>query len=199
MKALFFIKDSISYRGRSPSYRDIKEHIGFSSPRSAYVLIDRLIAKGYLNKTPKGNLTLLKDINVNIQTERTVEIPLVGSAPCGLPLLAEENIEAMIPVSQRIARPGAGYFLLHAVGDSMDEAGINDGDLVLVRQQPVAEEGQRVVALIDDEATIKEFRRKNNKVVLTPRSSNPRHRPIILYQDFLIQGIVIDTLPNPLE
>jgi repressor LexA len=105
----------------------------------------------------------------------------------------------MVPVSQRIARPGAVYFLLHAVGDSMDEAGINDGDLVLVRQQPVADEGQKIVALIDDEATIKEFRRKKEKVVLAPRSSNPRHRPIILDQEFIIQGVVIDTLPNPLE
>lgn len=198
LKALYFIKDEIDYRGRSPSYRQIKEHIGFGSPRSAYVLVDRLIEKGFLNKTPKGSFTIAKAFG-DERSERTVPIPLVGSAPCGLPLLAEENIEVMIPVSQRIARPGARYFLLRAIGNSMDQAGIDNGDLVLVRQQPIANEGERIVALIDDEATIKEFHHKGTKVVLKPRSSNPQHQPIILDQEFMIQGVVIDTIPNPLE
>jgi repressor LexA len=103
----------------------------------------------------------------------------------------------MIPVSQRLARPGAIYFLLRAVGNSMDLAGIGDGDLVLVRQQPVANEGDRVVALIDDEATIKEFRRRGNTIILAPRSSDKSHKPIILERDFMIQGLVIETIPNP--
>ncbi len=116
--------------------------------------------------------------------------------PCGLPLLAEENTEALIPVSQRIAKPGAQYFLLRAAGDSMDKAGINDGDILVVRQQPVAEEGQKIVALIGDSATVKEFRRRGDKVVLMPRSSNPVHQPIVLEGDFMVQGVVIATLPD---
>ncbi len=123
----------------------------------------------------------------------------MGTVPCGLPLLAEENTEAWIPVSQRLAKPGAQYFLLHAVGDSMDQRGIHEGDLLLVRQQPVAENGDRIVALLGEEATVKEFRREGGKIVLMPRSSNPVHKPIILDSDFMIQGVVVDTLPNPLE
>ena len=131
------------------------------------------------------------------QKERTIEIPLVGTAPCGLPILAEENIEAMIPVSQKLARPGAQYFLLRAIGNSMDEAGIQDGDLMLVRQQPVANLGDKAVVIIGDEVTVKEFQPKGGKIILMPRSSDKRHQPIILEHDFIIQGVVVDTLPNP--
>ncbi len=102
----------------------------------------------------------------------------------------------MITVSQRLAKPGAHYFLLRATGDSMNQAGIEDGDILLVRQQLVAEDGQRVVALIGDEATVKELEKKRGKIVLRPRSANPKHKPMIMHEDFMIQGVVIDVLPN---
>ena len=146
-----------------------------------------------------GNLRLLKEVEHEPSGEHVVELPLVGAVPCGLPLLAEENIEAWIPVSQRLAKPGARYFLLHAVGDSMDQRGIHEGDLLLVRQQPIAETGDRVVALIGEEATVKEFRREKEKIILMPRSSNPVHKPMILDRDFMIQGVIVDTLPNPMK
>src|SRR5206468_2058202 len=104
---------------------------------------------------------------------RTVDVPLVGSVACGTPLLAVENFEAHVAVSKSLARPGSKYFLLRAKGDSMDRAGIEDGDLVLVRQQSHAENGDGVVALIDDDATIKAFHREKGVVVLRPRSNNP--------------------------
>lgn len=198
-KGLFFIRDSIVYRGKTPSLRVISEHLGFKSPRSASLLIDRLIKKGYLERTPMGNLRLLKDIDERAYAERVIKLPLVGIVPCGLPLLAEENIEAWIPVSQLIAKPGAQYFLLRAKGDSMDKSGIRDGDLLIVRQQPVAENGDRVVALIEDSATVKELQRNGDKVVLMPRSNNPVHQPIILSGNFMIQGVVVDTLTSPME
>jgi repressor LexA len=199
LKGLSFIRDKVIYHGKTPSLRTISVHMGFKSPRSASLLIGRLIKKGYLERTTKGNLRLLKEIDGGIQSEQVIDLPLVGYAPCGLPLLAEENTEAWIPVSKRIAKPGARYFLLRAVGDSMNQRNINDGDLMIVRQQPVAENGDRVIALINDSATVKEFQRKGDKVILMPRSSNPIHKPIILYSDFMIQGLVVDTLPNPLE
>jgi repressor LexA len=120
----------------------------------------------------------------------------VGSVACGIPILAEENIEAMIPVSKGLAKPGNRYFLLRAVGDSMNLAGIDDGDLVLVRQQPAAKNGDLVVALIDDAATIKEFYRAGDAVVLKPKSKNKRHQPIVLTEDFQVQGIVVKTIKN---
>lgn len=194
-----FIRNFVIYRGKTPSLRAIAEHLGFKSPRSSSLLINRLVKSGYLQRSLKGNLRLLKEVELKSNSAQIVELALVGAVPCGLPLLAEENVEAWIPVSTRIAKPGARYFLLRATGDSMDERGIYQGDLLLVRQQPVAESGDRIVALIGDEATVKEFRRKGGKILLVPRSSNPIHKPIILDSDFMIQGVVIDTLPNPLE
>jgi len=195
-KGLFFINDSIIYKGKNPSLRAIAEHLGFKSPRSVSILLENLEKKGYIKKTPGGNLIILKGLDGKNQTERTIEIPLVGAAPCGLPILAEENIEAMIPVSQKLARPGAQYFLLRAIGNSMDQVGIQDGDLMLVRQQPVANPGDRVVALIGDNATVKEFQPRGDKVVLMPRSSDKTIQPIILDSNFIIQGVVVDTIPN---
>jgi repressor LexA len=113
-----------------------------------------------------------------------------------MPLLAEENVEATIPVSKSLARPGGKYFLLRAVGDSMDLAGIEDSDLVLVRQQPTAENGEKVVALINEEATVKIFHREKDVVLLRPQSRNKAHKPFVLSDDFLIQGVVVATLPR---
>ncbi len=195
-KALFFIRDQILYRGKTPSLQLISDHLGFKSRRSASMLIDRLAEKGYIERTALGNLRLLKDIDGKAQANRVIELPLVGAVPCGLPLLAEENTEAYVQVSQRIAKPGAQYFLLRATGDSMNQAGINDGDILVVRQQPVADDGEKVVALLGDSATVKEFRRKGDNVVLVPRSSNPIHQPIVLDNDFMVQGVVVATLPD---
>jgi repressor LexA len=195
-KGLFFIRDTIRYRGRTPTLQAVSDHVGFKSRRSAMLLIERLIKKGYLSRTAAGGLRVLREPNISAHAERTIELPLVGTAPCGVPLLAEENVEAMIPVSQKIARPGANYFIIHASGTSMNQAGINDGDLVVVRQQPIAENGDRVVALIDDEVTIKVFLRRDDTIVLSPRSTDKKHRSIILDRDFMIQGVVIAAIPS---
>jgi repressor LexA len=109
--------------------------------------------------------------------------------------LAEENIEAMIPVSVKLAKPPNKYFILKAKGDSMNEREINDGDMVLVKQQNYAEDTDLVVALIDDEATIKELKINSENILLIPRSTNKKYQPIILTRDFMVQGIVISTIP----
>jgi repressor LexA len=196
-KALTLIRNRIVHTGTAPSIRELAAELGFSSARSAVVIIERLIASGYLKRRVSDRtLQLLKMPDDAKDRESTVEVALVGSAACGAPLLAIENVEAMVPVSIHLARPGQKYFLLRASGDSMNEAGIEDGALVLVRQQGTAEDGQLVVALIDDEATIKELRRSRDAVVLIPRSSNKRHKPIVLRRDFRVQGVVVATLPS---
>ncbi len=124
------------------------------------------------------------------KTGDTVEIPLVGSVSCGLPIFAQENIEAQIPVSTKLIRKSAKYFILRAFGDSMNKKGINSGDLLLVKQQQVAENKDLVLALVDDDATVKEFINNGDTVVLKPHSTNPKHQPIILTTDFRIQGII---------
>jgi SOS regulatory protein LexA len=142
----------------------------------------------------KGGVELIQAVFTDSDSEQTVEVPVVGRAACGIPMLAEENIEQMIPVSKRIATPPYKYYMLRAKGDSMNQAGINDNDLVLVRQQSTARHGDIVVALIDDEATIKEYNTTGSAVVLKPHSTNTIHKPIILMRDFMVQGVVVTTI-----
>jgi len=194
-EALRHIRSWVMRYGRVPSTRELMNEMEYKSPRSAMLLMEELEENGFLKKKPEGGYTLIKDIENDGMT-RTVSIPLVGTVTCGVPMLAEQNIEAMIPVSTALVHPGSKYFLLKAKGDSMDIAGIHDGDLLLVRQQPVAENGQYVVALIDDEATVKEFRRTNDVITLLPRSTNTRHQPIIVTHDIQIQGIVMTVIPK---
>jgi len=196
LRALREIRNGIAHRGRAPSIRELMTALGYRWPRSAAVIIDKLIRRGYLVRGLSGSLRLLKDIPDDAGQARTVSVPLVGTASCGGLLLAEENVEATIPVSVKLARPHHRYFLLRASGDSMDLAGIRNGDLVLVRQQNTAGTGDIVVATVDGEAAIKEFHPSSDVVVLRPRSSNPKHRDIILTSDFLVQGVVVTVVPS---
>jgi repressor LexA len=196
IEALRYLRNAIVHDGYSPSVRDLARALGYRSPRTAFLILCALIEKGWLKRRQDGQLQLRKPLPEANDYARTVEVPLVGMAACGAPVLAEENIEAYIPVSTKLAKPGSRYFLLRASGDSMDEAGIDDGDLLLVRQQNCAENGEKIVALIDDEATVKELHREKGVIVLKPRSSNKRHKPIMLSEDFIIQGVVTSVLPG---
>jgi repressor LexA len=195
-EALKYIRNQLMHHGRAPSVRDLMIALGYKSPRSASLIINDLIEKGFLKRRSNGTMQFVKDLEPDFSHARTVKVPLVGTVACGSPIFAEENIDGMIPVSVDIARPGSKYFFLRALGDSMNEAGINEGDLVLVRQQPVAEDGDIVVALIDDEATVKELRRTKDALILKPKSSNKKHQPIILTDNFQIQGVVVAAIPN---
>jgi len=196
-QALKIIRNALVHTGRAPSVRELMTKLEYRSPHSAMLTINRLIDLGILKRrSTDGRLQIAQDLETHEAHARTVDVPLVGSAPCGIPLLAEENIEVMIPVSTALAKPSHRYFLLRAIGDSMNQKGIQSGDLVLVRQQSDAENGQAVVALIDDEATIKELRKSSDAIVLKPRSSNPKYKPIVLHDDFKIQGVVVATVPD---
>ncbi len=197
LRAFRHIRNSFAHLGRGPSVRELATALGYRSPRSAAIILERLEKQGLLDRRADGKLQILRSPPDDVDHAQTVEVPLVGVAPCGSPLLAEENTDAMIPVSTRLARSPHRYFLLHAKGDSMTEAGIPDGNLVLVRQQSTARDGDVVVALIDDEATIKEYRRSGEAITLRPKSKNPKHKPIILTRDFLVQGVVVASLPDP--
>lgn len=195
-KAFGLIRSRIAHYGEKPSLREINEVTGGKSPRSASLVIDRLVKAGLLKKIGKELVLVGVPSNSSIST---VDIPLVGAVPCGAPMLAEQNIQTRIPVSTALAKKGSVHFLLRAIGDSMNRAGINSGDLLLVRQQPTAENGDRVVALINDEATVKEFQRAEGAVVLRPKSSNKKHKPIIVTDNCMIQGVVVAVLPADLH
>ena len=191
LEAIRKIRNSLMHVGRIPSMRELMSSLGYKSPRSASLLIAKLIKKGVLRRKEDGGLQFIKSLGDDTTRAQTIDVPLVGMVSCGVPILAEENVQAKIPVSIKLARPPFKYFLLKAKGDSMDQKGIDDGDLVLVRQQTTAKDGDTVVALIDDEATIKEFRIGGETFVLKPRSKNKQHQPIVLTKDFQIQGVVI--------
>ena len=194
LKAIREIRNSLMRVGRIPSMRELMSSLGYRSPRSASLIVDKLIKKGVLRRKDDGNLQFLKSLGDDTTRAQTVDVPLVGMVSCGAPMLAEENIQAQIPVSTKLAKPPHHYFLLKAKGDSMDQRGIDDGDLVLVRQQTTAKNNDIVVALIDDEATIKEFRIGGETFILRPRSKNKQHQPIVLTKDFQIQGVVVTTI-----
>ncbi|MBI3315222.1 MAG: repressor LexA [Candidatus Omnitrophica bacterium] len=194
-QALREIRSSIINCGRCPSLRDLMDALGYHSPRSAALVVNKLISKGILRRSRSGPLQLVRDLNDkgNVQT---VDVPLVGTASCGLPIFAEENIQAKFPVSLQLARPPHKYFLVRAKGDSMNEKGINHGDFVLVRRQPGAQHNDSVVALVDNEVTIKEYSASKDAVVLKPRSRNKKHKPIMVTRDFQVQGVVVATIPD---
>lgn len=194
--AIQHIRNWLTQQGRTPSVRELMTDLGYKSPRSVQDVLDKLIKKGIIKKHSKGDYQLIIDPDLGQSHAQTIQVPLLGNIAAGLPILAEENVEAHIPISTSIAKPGSKYFLLHVVGNSMNAAHINNDDLILVRQQPTAEEGDKVVALIDGEATVKEFHRGNGMIILKPRSTNPKHKPIILTDDFQIQGVVVKAIPK---
>ncbi len=203
LEAIREIRNSLMHVGRIPSMRKLMSSLGYRSPRSASLIVDKLIKKGILRRKEDGGLQFIKNPADDTSRAQTVDVPLIGIVACGMPILAEENVQAKIPVSTKLAKPPHRYFLLKAKGDSMDlprpgrgQKGIDDGDLVLVRRQTTAKDGDTVVALIDDEATIKEFRIGGETFVLKPRSKNKKHQPIILTKDFQIQGVVITSIPK---
>jgi len=148
----------------------------------------------------KEGFELYSSININdsgIQKKSTVKVPFyINLASCGSPNMSEAHVDDYIEVDIRLAKPGSNYYLVRADGDSMNLAGINGGDLVLVREQNHADVGQKVVACLDGNVTIKELQRRGDYVVLMPRSDNLEHKPIILSGNPLIQGVVVATIPN---
>jgi len=190
LEALRLIRNQIVHTGKPPSIREIMNQLGYSSPRAASYILEKLESKGFISRPGRGQIRLRKETPGTDSHAKTVNVPLVGSVPCGTPVFAEENIEGIFPVSTKIARSPYRYFLLRAIGDSMNQKGIQDGNLALVRQQSTANNGDTVVALIDGEVTIKEFHRTNNAIILKPKSTNKQHQPIILTEDFRILGVV---------
>lgn len=187
-EVLACITDLTQKMGMSPTLGEIRDYLGYKNTSSVQRHTDALKEKGYfvIDKHQSRSLKIKKFL------QKTHSIPLVGSVACGQPILASQNIEAYIPYE--VKGDPSNYFFLRAVGDSMNLADINDGDLVLVKRQPNANQGDEVVALIGDEATIKIFKREKDKVVLEPRSNNPIHKPLYIFEDLQIQGKVVDKI-----
>lgn len=151
------VKEFLS-SGEKITIRALQTALGYASPRSISVLLEQVMHKGWLYRDSHDQIQISPQIRSESVDVRMV--PLIGTIACGMPIFAEENIETEIPVSTRLISTAKKYFFLRAEGDSMNQKGIDDGDLVLIEQTSVAEDGQIVAALINDEATLKEFRQE---------------------------------------
>ncbi|KAA3656378.1 MAG: repressor LexA [Calditrichaeota bacterium] len=193
--AFRFIRNSLVHDGKSPSVRELMKKLGYNSPNAAAYIIESLIKLGLIERKEDKKLAIAQDLEPETPSnERTIPVPLLGVVPCGVPVISDENTEAIISVSEKLAKPPHKYFFLRANGNSMNAAGIEDGDLVLIKQQPTAKDGDHVVALVDGESTIKEFRRDKNVVLLNPMSTDESYKPIIVSSDLLIQGVVVTSI-----
>jgi repressor LexA len=194
-KVLEVIRDSVQRRGYPPSVREIGEAVGLKSPSSVAHQLGVLQRKGLLRKDPNRPRAVdvrsadeMADDNAGHPTPAYV--PVVGRIAAGGPILAEQAIEDFFPLPRDLVGEGT-LFLLRVVGDSMIEAAITDGDWVVVRQQPVAENGDIVAAMIDGEATVKTYKRKDGHLWLMPH--NPAYSPIP-GDDAVILGRVVTVL-----
>lgn len=181
---------------KSPTLDEIREYLHYRNTSSVQRHMYALIDKGYV----RNEKNKPRSFEVADHQHSFVQIPLVGRCPCGAPFLAQENIEAYIPYDRvKLKGDANDYFFLQAAGDSMNLAGIDDGDYVLVRKASIAEPGQRVVALLGDDATIKKFEIEGGHYVLRPKTSNRVHKPIYVFDQLLIQGIVEDVVRKGCE
>ena len=164
----------VSAKGYPPTVKDLSESFGISHA-SVHDRINQLVRKGYL-KREEGKargLSVAKPPQTNAVA--LVAVPIVGTVAAGHPIFAQENITGEVLVEASVVGSGK-CFALYARGDSMINAGINDGDLIIVRRQPIAEDGDIVIALLDDEATVKRLKIENELIELVPE--NPRLKPI---------------------
>ena len=174
-KMLDYIRECIKCDGYAPSVRDIQKSLNIKSTATVHSYLSRLEDKGYIKKQSGKSRTLTTSDELAGPAAR--QVPLIGRVTAGLPILAVENFDGYIDFTEGTNDPSA-LFALRVQGDSMIEAGILDGDIVIVRQQSVAENGDIVVALIDDSATVKRFYREDGHFRLQPE--NRTMKPIIV-------------------
>src|SRR5580658_7233133 len=194
---LDFIAAQLRERGYPPSVREIGEAVGLTSSSTVHTHLTTLQRQGYLRRDPTKPraIEVRYDMNSGVAIDRRParHVPLVGTVAAGVDVLAEENIEELLPLPEDFTGDGQ-LFMLRVRGDSMIDAGILDGDYVVVRQQPEAAKGDIVVAGIPgEEATVKTYSRKGTKIVLLP--SNPRLEPMSFDPaDVTIFGKVVTVL-----
>jgi len=195
LRALNEIRVFTSKNQYPPTLQELAAILGVSHS-SVQEQISQLIRKGYLRREPgkSRGIAIVREPESNVA--ELVAVPIVGKVVAGPPLLAEENVIGEILVDESLLRRGR-CFALEVEGDSMRDAGIKASDLLIVRQQPVADNGEIVVALLDGEATVKRLAVKSDQVELRPE--NPRYRPIPVSgeNDFRIIGKVVGIWRRP--
>ena len=195
-QVLDHISETVASRGYPPSVREIGDAIGLSSPSTVHSHLSTLVEQGYLKRDPsKPRAIVVVDQQPavsNPRHDRLRDIPVLGRIAAGVPILAAENIEEVLPLPTELVGEGP-VFLLEVRGDSMIGAGIFEGDLVAIHSQKDARDGEIVAALIDgEEATVKRLRRRDGKVIL--ESENPAYEPMVFTEGVELLGKVVSVL-----
>ncbi|MEN2464483.1 transcriptional repressor LexA [Ornithinibacillus sp. FSL M8-0202] len=189
---LEYIKEQVRLKGYPPSVREIAEAVGLASSSTVHGHLSRLESKGFIRRDPtKPRAIEILDLDEesNIPREEARYAPVIGKVTAGIPITAVENIEEFVPVPSSTAGPDENLFVLVIDGESMIEAGILDGDMVIVKQQSTAQNGDIVVAMTeDDEATVKRFFKEKDYIRLQPE--NATMEPLI-YKNVSILGKVV--------
>jgi repressor LexA len=194
---LDYILATVRDRGYPPSVREIGDAVGLSSPSTVHSHLSALTKAGYLRRDP-SKPRAIEVIDDGHDDEHSLlrapvrDVPLVGRIAAGSPILAEQDIEEIYPLPAELVGNDP-VFMLRVRGDSMIDAGIFDGDYVVVRRQPTARDGQMVAALVDgEEATVKRLQRLDGRVVL--KAENPDYPPMVFSEGVEILGVVVAVL-----
>ncbi|HVR32311.1 MAG TPA: transcriptional repressor LexA [Acidimicrobiia bacterium] len=199
-QVLDYIRDTVADRGYPPSVREIGDAIGLSSPSTVHSHLSTLVKLGYIRRDPTkpraievlGGSEPGRAAPSTRDDEHLRDVPLVGRIAAGSPILAAEHVENVMALPTELVGNGP-IFMLEVRGDSMIDAGIFDGDYVVVRRQDHAMDGEIIAALIDgEEATVKRLRRAGGKVMLI--SENPAYEPMIFERDVNVIGKVVTVL-----
>ncbi len=195
-EVLQFIQTTVSDRGYPPSVREIGDAIGLSSPSTVHSHLSTLVKQGFLRRDPSKpraiEVTSHADDEHALPVGRQRAVPLLGRIAAGSPLLAAEDIDEVMPLPESLVGTGP-VFMLQVKGDSMINAGILNGDFVVIRQQNDARDGEIIAALVDgEEATVKRLERKNGAVILHPE--NPALQPMVFTEGVEILGKVVSVL-----
>ena len=190
VQILKYIKDELTVRGYPPSIREICKAVGLSSTSSVHAHLNTLENKGYIRKGTNKRRALevidVDDICCNMPKKEIINVPIIGTVTAGSPILAVENIDDTLPISIDFVGNKESY-VLKVKGESMIEAGILSGDYVIVNSQHTAKNGDIVVALIGDEATIKTFYKEKDHIRLQPQNSSMD--PILIKEPYIL-GVV---------
>lgn len=183
-----YIKEMILKKGYPPAVREICEAVHLKSTSSVHSHLESLEKNGYIRRDPTKPRTIeILDDDFALTRRELVNVPVIGTVAAGVPILAEQNIEDYLPIPAEIL-PNKEVFMLKVKGNSMIEAGIYNGDKVIVAKQPNAENGDKVVALVDDSATVKTFYKENGHFRLQPENSSMD--PIILDQVEILGKVI---------
>ncbi|MDQ6418102.1 transcriptional repressor LexA [Paenibacillus sp. LHD-117] len=189
---LDFIKQEVREKGYPPSVREIAEAVGLLSSSTVHGHLDRLEKKGFIRRDPtkpRAIEILNQDENDNVIHMPVAQVPIVGKVTAGMPITATENIEDYFPLPAHYVGDSNNVFILNVIGESMIEAGIHNGDYVIVRQQQTANNGDIVVAMTeDDEATVKTFYKEKDHIRLQPE--NETMEPIRLHNVTILGKVI---------